>query len=214
MTGLLYFHRISDNRVAGTSLKNLHLFEKLCGENFNNIVLTTTMWDDVDEPVGAQREQELVTEFWGPMIERGASVKRFLYTRESAFEILLPIFDKVDERSSRALLIQNEINDHGLPLKDTSAGKTLYMKLGELVARHQEVLGRIRKELKDPTSDADQLRLLMEDYQIASMQLQRASEDMRKMKTTRLDWVRQFTIGVDWTKFTRLVLKRYIPLDY
>jgi len=205
LTGLLYFHRISDVRVAGTSLKNLRLFEKLCGEHFNNIVFTTTMWDEVDESVGIDRELELRNDFWSPMIKRGASIQRFLNTQESAFEILLPVFNKVNERSARALLLQSEMNDRGLLLKETSAGKTLYMELGELVARHHEVLGEIRRDLKDPTADPDQLRLLMEDYQRASMQLQRASQDMVKMKSTR-DRIHLVIIPVDWTKFVSIPL--------
>ena len=185
LAGLLYFHRISDNRMAGTSLKNFHLFEQLCGKDFRNIVLTTTMWDDVDEPVGAAREQELMKDYWRPMLERGSSVKRFLYTPESAFDILASIFDDVTERNP--LLIRKEMNDSGLLLKETSAGKLLKMELGELAARNQEALERIRRELRDPTVDADQLRFLMEDYQKAYMQLQCATKDKRKMKISAVD---------------------------
>ena len=32
LAGILYFHRISDNRVAGTPLKNIRMFQKLCGK--------------------------------------------------------------------------------------------------------------------------------------------------------------------------------------
>src|SRR6266498_842850 len=104
LTGLLYFHRISDNRMAGTPLKNFHLFEKVCGDDFDKIVLTTTMWDDVEEEVGAERELELKTVYWKSMIERGSHVQRFLYTRESASEILAPVFNEVHTRST--LLLQ------------------------------------------------------------------------------------------------------------
>jgi len=82
--------------MAGTPLKNLRMFENLCGEDFNGIILTTTMWSEVDEELGAERELELKEEYWRSMIERGSSVKRFLYTRQSAFEILMPIFEEVD----------------------------------------------------------------------------------------------------------------------
>jgi len=60
LSGLLYFHRISDNRMAGTPLKNLRMFQELCGHNaLRNIILTTTMWLDVEEELGSVREKEL-----------------------------------------------------------------------------------------------------------------------------------------------------------
>src|SRR6266540_4180864 len=180
LTGLLYFHRISDNRMAGSPLKNLRLFEKLCGEQFNNIVLTTTMWNDVEEEVGNKREEELKSEFWRTMLDRGASINRFLNTRESAFDILTPIFEEVNKRS--ALLLQKEMNDLKLQLKETSAGKTLYLALEDLLKRQQTTLSKIRSELKEPNLDDDELKLLMDEYQNLDGQLQRAREDLQKMK--------------------------------
>ena len=52
LSGLLYFHRISDNRMASTFLKVLHMFEELCGKKaFHNVILMT-MWDKIDEETG------------------------------------------------------------------------------------------------------------------------------------------------------------------
>ena len=181
--------------MEGTQLKNLRMFENLCGKEFNGIVLTTTMWDEVSEELGAERESALKDEYWKSLIERGSSVKRFLSTQQSAFEILMPILEEVDRRS--VLLLQNEMNDLQLQLKDTSAGKTLHIELGELVARHQDVLRRMR----DPIDDADQFQLLMEEHQRVSVQLQRASEDMRRMKIPR----RRRIKGFDWRSIFRLV---------
>ena len=186
--------------MAGTSLKNFQLFERLCGKDFSKVVLTTTMWNEVDEWEGAKREQELKRDYWRPMIERGSSIQRFYYSRESAFEIILPIFDDVHRRSARALLLQNEITDRGLLLKETSAGQTLKLGLGELIAQHQDVLGNIRRELADPDGNSDQLRLLMGEYQRVSTQLQLVSEDMRKMDSSKGDWIRRLAVRVDLKK--------------
>ena len=189
--------------MAGTPLKNLRMFEKLCGEDFNGIVLTTTMWSEVDEELGEGRERELKDEYWKSMIERGSSVKRFLYTRQSALEMLTPILEEVDKRS--ALLLQTEMNEFHLQLKETSAGRMMYMELGELVARHEDILKRIRGELKDPLmNDPDQIKDLMEEYQKASVQLQRATEDMRRMKISKRRRIKGFVI-VDWRRIFRLV---------
>ena len=193
--------------MAGTPLKNLRMFENLCGEEFNGIILTTTMWSEVDEELGAEREKELKDEYWESMIERGSSVKRFLYSRKSAFEILMPILEEVDRRS--ALLLQTEMNDFQLRLGETSAGKALHIELGELVAQHQDVLGKIQRELRDPTDDADQFQLLMEEYQRVSAQLQRASEDMRRVRVSR-----RRVKGLDWRRIFRLVVHLRFTKDY
>ncbi|KXN84710.1 hypothetical protein AN958_12137 [Leucoagaricus sp. SymC.cos] len=78
LDGLLYLHRISDNRMAGTPLRNLEVFEKICGpQACTRVAMVTTMWDDVEsEEMGDMRERELVTSFWKPMIDRGSKVVR------------------------------------------------------------------------------------------------------------------------------------------
>jgi len=204
LAGLLYFHRISDNRMAGTPLKNIQVFEKLCEESFDKLVLTTTLWSEVDEEEGGEREQELKEGYWKSMIERGSPVKRFLFTRESAFEILTPIFDGVYTRS--ALLLQRETKDLSLHLKGTTAGNRLYMELGELVSRHRDIHGRIRSELEDHIVDSEQLQFLLEEHRKVSMELQRATEDVRRMKIPNAERIYKVATIVDWTRLFRLVL--------
>ena len=49
LSGILYLHRITDNRMAGTPLKNLQVFQKLCGRDaLGKVYLTTTMWDEAE----------------------------------------------------------------------------------------------------------------------------------------------------------------------
>jgi hypothetical protein len=89
LAGILYFHRITDNRVTGTPLKNLRMFEKLCGKHaLGNIILTTTMWDKVDETTGQEREMELKGQYWESMIKLGSTTARYHNTKDSAWEIL------------------------------------------------------------------------------------------------------------------------------
>ena len=76
-------------------LRTLHLFEQIC-EKFSKVVLTTTMWDGVPDSVGEKRERELQDDYWKPLIDGGASVRRFLGTRPSALEVLRPILSQVE----------------------------------------------------------------------------------------------------------------------
>lgn len=44
LSGIIYLHRIIDNRREGPSLKNLRMMKALCGINsLKNVVLATTM---------------------------------------------------------------------------------------------------------------------------------------------------------------------------
>src|SRR6266545_2703008 len=194
--------------MAGSPLKNLRLFENLCGEQFNNIVLTTTMWNEVEEEVGNKREEELKSEFWRTMLDRGASIKRFLNTRESAFEVLAPIFKEINKRN--ALLLQKEMNDLKLQLKETSAGRTLYLALEDLLVRQQNTLAKIRSELKEPNLDDDELQQLMDEYLNVLDQLQRARKDLQRMKISTGDHLLQVARSIYWTRRFRSVLKMFL----
>ena len=50
LSGLLFTHRIADNRMGGSAIKYLKMFHNLCGvEALKNVVLVATMWDQVYE---------------------------------------------------------------------------------------------------------------------------------------------------------------------
>ena len=184
-------------------MTNQHLFEKLCGNDFKGIVLTTSMWDEEDEQSGSERERELKDVYWRSMIERGSSVKRFLFSRKSAFEILSPFFDEVDKRT--ALLLHRERHDLQSELGENSAGKTLNVELLDRLARHQVVLEEIQRQMRDPMADGKQLRDLMEEYQKLSVQLQHGIEGMQTMKTSMGRRIYRFDI-IDWTIIIRSVM--------
>ena len=49
LSGLVYCHRILNTQMAATSARHLRTFEELCGKNaLQNVILATTMWDEVD----------------------------------------------------------------------------------------------------------------------------------------------------------------------
>ncbi|KAJ8454415.1 hypothetical protein ONZ45_g19317 [Pleurotus djamor] len=124
LSGIIYTHRITDNRMAGSPLRNLRLFENLCGEDaVNNVLLATTMWNDRLTPgVGEAREQELMARYWRSMIEHGSKTARHNGTHESAWKIV----DQILRNSRpRSLLLQQEMVDEKKPLPKTKAGLAL-----------------------------------------------------------------------------------------
>ncbi|KAF8811262.1 hypothetical protein BYT27DRAFT_7208685 [Phlegmacium glaucopus] len=170
LSGLLYLHQITDNRMAGTPLKNLRLFEELCGKNaLHNIILTTTWWNEVDEETGRLRENVLKSKNWRSMFDRGSTISRFLRTRESALEVIEPLIDAANAKSS--LLLQQELVDMRTKLPETSSALRLCTELEDLVKKRQAVLERIRNAMKHSTEFQTSLPLLKEEYQRLKTQL-------------------------------------------
>src|SRR6266571_2708615 len=129
VSGLIYFHRISDATVEGTMkgtpLRNWRAFEKICGDHFNQVVLATTMRGDVDKNVGIGRVQEL-EDFWKANKARGWSMQPFLRDRKSAADVLTPI---LEDATKRPLQLQREFSDFHLSLVQTSAARALSSRL-------------------------------------------------------------------------------------
>jgi predicted DNA binding CopG/RHH family protein len=80
-----------------------------------NAVIATTMWDDVWETTGVDREQELRAQFWNSMLVDGCRLERFQNSYESAWDI-------IGEHSSTTLRLPDEMVDAG---KQTGANEGL-----------------------------------------------------------------------------------------
>jgi hypothetical protein len=88
LSGILYLYDISQARL-GTTFNNMEMFYGLCGDDtLRAVVLMTTKWDAVDVEVGIKREEQLSSEFWKPMLERGSTICRFHHTPASAQAVL------------------------------------------------------------------------------------------------------------------------------
>jgi hypothetical protein len=189
ISGILYLHRISDNRMAGTPRKNLELFRKLYGDEFyERVNLTTTMWaeepqlNDPEEITFQERQVQLEQEYWGDMIARGARPEQFRGTRESAWEILDSLISAATERQRNRIVleIQQELVDLEKSVPATKAGQHLHGIVGELVQRQTELLNRLRDEL-GKTSDPDVLRELIGELHDLRRQRKNTVKDMRRL---------------------------------
>ena len=162
LSGILYLHRISDNRIAPISLTNLSMFRELCGKDaFQRIILTTTMWDDLQIDEGGQREKELCALYWRTMAQQGSKVARFLRTTESAWSIVEPIL--LNENNRFAIEVQGELKSLKKHLWETKAGTELYITLDRLVQEQRNILQRI-KEASEGTGDEHDLNQLKSEY--------------------------------------------------
>ncbi|KDR82107.1 hypothetical protein GALMADRAFT_45528, partial [Galerina marginata CBS 339.88] len=84
--GVIYLHDVSIDRFTGTARRNLEMFEHLCGEDaLCKVFLGTTKWSVLVKPeIASSHEEELVHEYWSPLITKGSNVRRFEDTYESA----------------------------------------------------------------------------------------------------------------------------------
>jgi hypothetical protein len=168
LTAILYLHPIASLRMPGSALRNLAMFRKLIGDHaLRNVVVVTTMWSQIDQIMGAERERELVNtpKFWGTLVSRGSSVARFDGTREGAFSILHSQLNK----TTRTLNIQKEMIDDHLQLPDTEAGKEVLASITHFKLEHQKEIERLRSHMKEALSQNDRstsetLKNLSEEY--------------------------------------------------
>jgi len=183
LSGLLYFHRITDNRKDGSPLHNLGIFKELLGKaSLNNIVLTTTMWDNIDEDAGSALEGQLKAGYWQSMTLRGARMGRFLGTRQSAFQLLRPFVDQANALRGVQLALQAE-----LPQDVAIRRLRTEITLLQVAHKQQEILREIREELKI-SDNGGRLQTLREEYEqlkstLSSLLDQMCRSDVRDRDT-------------------------------
>ncbi|KAI6021991.1 hypothetical protein EDC04DRAFT_2575425 [Pisolithus marmoratus] len=145
-SAILYFHRISDNRIVETSLKDIRVIQELCRRNkVARVVLVTTMWDEVACEFGEERLRELKGDYWKAMRLQGATTFKHLNTRESAMQLLRFVLSWRNEEVE--VRLQREISDMQLELQQTAARRMSYSSLEDRMQRWTEMLRRIRAEI-------------------------------------------------------------------
>jgi hypothetical protein len=154
LSGLLYFHRISINRRNGFPQYTSSILKRLVGAgSFENVILVTTAWDEVDEETGDSREEQLKYDYWKPMIDRGSRIEQFMGTRKSTFTLLKPFIDQVNQRIK-----------HRRDLERKKVIDSLRSEITRLGQDQQKLLREINGELKNPEGRAN-LQTLRKEYE-------------------------------------------------
>jgi len=129
------------------------MFRELCGDtSLKNVVLVTNMWGEVSQDVGEARERELTTNFFKPVLDKGAQLARHHHTTESAHDIIRSIM----KNQPVALQIQRELVDEGKNIIDTAAGEAINKELNEQMRRHQVELKAIQEDMMQALKDKDE----------------------------------------------------------
>ena len=180
LKGVIYLHRITDNKYAGSSVKTLEIFKKICGEvALKNVLLVTTRWNEVAEEKGASREQQLRDDFWAYMLSHGSTMARFYGNRESAIGIV----SQLVSRQSILLELQRELVEQGKTLNQTVAGAFVSNSISEDKARYEQELRdleKLRQTLQE--SDRARKRKVQKDWAREQQRLQTAHEDEERLR--------------------------------
>ncbi|KAF2996324.1 hypothetical protein E8E14_002361 [Neopestalotiopsis sp. 37M] len=191
LAGIIYLHRISDNRLAGSALKNLRIFKCLCGEYaFKHVMLVTSMWDTVktakDEALAVERETQLVNDdgFWKDMYQRGSLVARWAGSAGSAKEMVEDILATRDRHGSATLQIQKELVDDEKDLDQTTAGRELYKEFEELRMKFEERLNDVLEQTKEAilNKDSEWREELQEEKLKLEEQMRKAAKSQRALQ--------------------------------
>ncbi|KAK4638732.1 hypothetical protein QC761_704930 [Podospora bellae-mahoneyi] len=150
LKGVLYLHKITDNRMTGSSGTYLRLLQSLIGDSaMANVVLVTTMWymlRDEYEGEGLRRQTQLSEKYWKSLTEKGAGVTKFEGTPESAWSIVR----KLAPKEPVVLDYQRQVIEEGRDLIRTNAGNSLLQKLESTKVEYSIRL----KDLEDQHDEA------------------------------------------------------------
>lgn len=144
LKGILYLHKITDNRITATSKMYLSILESLVGEAaIPNLILVTTMWGHLNDKyrgVGMRREQELMDQYWQPFAEKGSYVAQFDGSQESAYSFIWQLL----AMDSVVLQIQKEIIQEKKSVAETTAGVKLRETFGNEISAFTTKVGNAR----------------------------------------------------------------------
>ena len=146
LSGVVYLHRITNTRVAGSARRALHVFQRICGDDsYQNVILATTFWNSVAhcEETGVDRERQLLSNdgFWKCMKEKGAQTTRL--ARD--YKAILPALVEMAAKPKVTLGIQHELNK-GCSLERTMAGLFIKDGAAHLRTEHEEKTAEIQED--------------------------------------------------------------------
>ncbi|KAF8131990.1 P-loop containing nucleoside triphosphate hydrolase protein [Boletus edulis] len=183
IAGIIYAHRITDNRISDSAHRNLQMFGRLCGNvPLPRTRLITTMWDQAkDQAATLRRETQLKDDFWRALIQGGARAHKFHNTAESAQEIVGSLLRMGNIEDGEELLLQEELVEQQKWLNETEAGKLIYNWLQKLLANQRRMLKELAEETKQQ-NNPDLVKSLRAECDKVDMQLHRTLEEIKEME--------------------------------
>ena len=188
LAGIVYVHRISDDKFTGVSTRNFRMFKHLCGDStLKNVILVTNMWGRVEEQVGERHEKQLIKTHFKPALDKGAQIARHFNTTQSAHEIIRRII----KNDSAPFRIQRELVDEHRQIENTLVGEAVNEELNKALARHKDEMMELREEMRKKLAEkegqsakemreADRLRKQMGEMMVETAAVGARYEEERK----------------------------------
>ena len=178
LAGVIYVHRISDDKFGGLAVKNFRMFRELCGEKtLKNVILMTNMWGRVTSQQGTDREQQLRDKYFKAAIEKGAQLQRHINPPESA----RANWRKILKNTPLALRIQRELIDEHKDISQTGAGVELNREIREVVEKYQGEIRELEESVRKAIEEKDEES--REELEEEKKRMQEEIENLRKDST-------------------------------
>ena len=146
-------HRITEKRFTGVAGRNFRMLRDLCGDPaLEGVVLVTNMWGEIPQEDGEELEEQLISKYFKPALDKGASLARHLNTVESAHDIIRGIMRK---RLQVPLQIQREIVEEGMGVRDTAAGEAINEELNDQIRRHRAEMATMEEDMERALEERD-----------------------------------------------------------
>ncbi|KAF8451221.1 P-loop containing nucleoside triphosphate hydrolase protein [Kalaharituber pfeilii] len=165
LSGLIYLHRITDERMGGQGYRNLQMLKALCGEeSLKNVVLVTNRWEQLaDKKVGEKRlNEDLLGErgFWRSLIHHQATHLPYDGTPEKATAII----DRIIDYSPTVLKIQDELAK-GTALYETEAGEKVVSQIEKDLERRAKQVESLHAQVETLKQKVEDANRLLRDYE-------------------------------------------------
>jgi hypothetical protein len=184
LSGIIYLQPVDVNRVQGSEMKLLRLFENICGKDtFSKVVIVSTMWSEMKHPKQArgsveERLNDIV--FWKFMPDHGARHTEHHNSKSSAKKIIEML---LDSPKPMHLQLQAELLMNDAMLGLTSAGKYVMQcmddSIDQLTAKLQDL------KFKQTLPGADQTKL-REGIEEITTRISGIAKDRNEIRISRV----------------------------
>lgn len=218
--GILMLHPISDNRMSGSTMRNLDMMKAMCGfASYSNLAIATTMWS-AGSALCEQREAQLISDerFFGGLLARGAKLFRHnekgrldsLEKVVSARRIVTHLIRQSEKHAPGVLKLQHEIIDQGKSIGETKAGIVLAGDLYKARQIHLEELRNLKISIQAEMAQqniehAAEMRELQVDLE---EQLDKVEQDKRALEKSMQDLHRDEQRA--WKKRLKALEKQFL----
>ncbi|KAK0638565.1 hypothetical protein B0T16DRAFT_421363 [Cercophora newfieldiana] len=139
VSGVVYFHRITNTRLTGSARSSIEIFEQICGVSFlskSRVIFATTMWNTISDEWRKKYElleNELKNKQLKHLASNTVKFPRFNAATESAHDILRYLAKLEAPTDKFRLQLTREIQQSGATpsgVRRTAAGRLIGKGMG------------------------------------------------------------------------------------